>query len=329
MNLRKQLDQISVKYQNGGVTDREIQVLKNTAKDNVNQSKQFELEYLNSPKFKERAIKAGYDYNTLKKQLYKNISTQKTNFYNDNGKTNGAFFNPSDNSLNFGISKNEDFEDGLINVNGDTVAHEIGHQFSNGKNLDMTKQRDLLEKSNFLLPKDFIGKVKRGYEIATNPDYYQEDGHETFNSETIADIHSARKELFDKTGIDLRYSNMTDEAFNIMLKDAFKRKENSFERIFSKIGKDKNKEILNDYFFKSTDPNEIDQIYKKYNTDEKIQKLKKDAEKAMRDNKDVIMNLMNRVVDNKDNNEDLFYAQEGGSLNNIRNTLTSIYNKYE
>lgn len=317
------------KYQNGGVTDREIQVLKNTAKDNVNQSKQFELEYLNSPKFKERAIKAGYDYNTLKKQLYKNISTQKTNFYNDNGKTNGAFFNPSDNSLNFGISKNEDFEDGLINVNGDTVAHEIGHQFSNGKNLDMTKQRDLLEKSNFLLPKDFIGKVKRGYEIATNPDYYQEDGHETFNSETIADIHSARKELFDKTGIDLRYSNMTDEAFNIMLKDAFKRKENSFERIFSKIGKDKNKEILNDYFFKSTDPNEIDQIYKKYNTDEKIQKLKKDAEKAMRDNKDVIMNLMNRVVDNKDNNEDLFYAQEGGSLNNIRNTLTSIYNKYE
>ena len=122
---------------------------------------------------------------------------------------------------------------------------------------------------------------------------------------------------------------MTDEAFNIMLKDAFKRKENSFERIFSKIGKDKNKEILNDYFFKSTDPNEIDQIYKKYNTDEKIQKLKKDAEKAMRDNKDVIMNLMNRVVDNKDNNEDLFYAQEGGSLNNIRNTLTSIYNKYE
>ena len=122
---------------------------------------------------------------------------------------------------------------------------------------------------------------------------------------------------------------MTDEAFNIMLKDAFKRKENSFERIFSKIGKDKNKEILNDYFFKSTDPNEIDQIYKKYNTDEKIQKLKKEAEKAMRDNKDVIMNLMNRVVDNKDNNEDLFYAQEGGSLNNIRNTLTSIYNKYE
>ena len=169
MNLRKQLNQISIKYQNGGVTDREIQVLKNTAKDNVNQSKQFELEYLNSPKFKERAIKAGYDYNTLKKQLYKNISTQKTNFYNDNGKTNGAFFNPSDNSLNFGISKNEDFEDGLINVNGDTVAHEIGHQFSNGKNLDMTKQNDLLEKSNFLLPKDFIGKVKRGYEIATNP----------------------------------------------------------------------------------------------------------------------------------------------------------------
>ena len=317
------------KYQNGGVTDREIQVLKNTAKDNVNQSKQFELEYLNSPKFKERAIKAGYDYDTLKKQLYKNISTQKTNFYNDNGKTNGAFFNPSDNSLNFGISKNEDFEDGLINVNGDTVAHEIGHQFSSGKNLDMTKQNDLLEKSNFLLPKDFIGKVKRGYEIATNPNYYQEDGHETFNSETIADIHSARKELFDKTGIDLRYSNMTDEAFDIMLKDAFKRKENSFERIFSKIGKDKNKEILNDYFFKSTDPNEIDQIYKKYNTDEKIQKLKKDAEKAMRDNKDVIMNLMNRVVDNNDNNQDLFYAQEGGSLNNIRNILTNIYNKYE
>ena len=33
----------------------------------------------------------------------------------------------------------------------------------------MTKQNDLLEKSNFLLPKDFIGKVKRGYEIATNP----------------------------------------------------------------------------------------------------------------------------------------------------------------
>ena len=66
----------------------------------------------------------------------------------------------------------------------------------------------LLEKSNFLLPKDFIGKVKRGYEIATNPDYYQEDGHETFNSETIADIHSARKELFDKTGIDLRYSKI-------------------------------------------------------------------------------------------------------------------------
>ena len=122
---------------------------------------------------------------------------------------------------------------------------------------------------------------------------------------------------------------MTDEAFDIMLKDAFKRKENSFERIFSKIGKDKNKEILNDYFFKSTDPNEIDQIYKKYNTDEKIQKLKKDAEKAMRDNKDVIMNLMNRVVDNNDNNKDLFYAQEGGSLNNIRNILTNIYNKYE
>ena len=41
------------------------------------------------------------------------------------------------------------------------------------------------------------------------------------------------------------------------------------------------------------------------------------------------MNLMNRVVDNKDNNEDLFYAQEGGSLNNIRNILNNMYNKYE
>ena len=41
------------------------------------------------------------------------------------------------------------------------------------------------------------------------------------------------------------------------------------------------------------------------------------------------MNLMNRVVDNNDNNQDLFYAQEGGSLNNIRNILTNIYNKYE
>ena len=61
----------------------------------------------------------------------------------------------------------------------------------------------------------------------------------------------------------------------------------------------------------------------------KIQKLKKDAEKAMRDNKDVIMNLMNRVVDNNDNNKDLFYAQEGGSLNNIRNILNNMYNKYE
>ena len=49
----------------------------------------------------------------------------------------------------------------------------------------------------------------------------------------------------------------------------------------------------------------------------------------MRDNKDVIMNLMNRVVDNNYNNKDLFYAQEGGSLNNIRNILNNMYNKYE
>ena len=37
---------------------------------------------------------------------------------------------------------------------------------------------------------------------------------------------------------------------------------------------------------------------------------------------------MNRIVQNNNLN-DIEYAQEGGSLNNIRNILNNIYNKYE
>ena len=277
----------------------------------------FENKYITSPKFKERVEKAGYnfqDYMSNMKGILKNISLTV-----DDSKINasGAYYRPDTNEV--GISTKL-----IPNMlkKSDVFSHEIGHSFSN-ENL-----KKFIDDRNILVPTDPIER-KKMEEKLKDQNYYNGDGHEQEDREMVADVHSARYELY-KYGIDNkskniydgRYSNFTNSAYNDMLKIAEDNPFSASARLLNKVG---SRKFDKEWDKATSDVKTINSDAEQERYDETLNKI---DEKAKKLNKQYIFEIMNRVVQNNNLN-DIEYAQEGGSLNNIRNILNNIYNKYE
>ena len=277
----------------------------------------FENKYITSPKFKERVEKAGYnfqDYISNMKGILKNISLTV-----DDSKINasGAYYRPDTNEV--GISTKL-----IPNMlkKSDVFSHEIGHSFSN-ENL-----KKFIDDRNILVPTDPTER-KKMEEKLKDQNYYNGDGHEQEDREMVADVHSARYELY-KYGIDNkskniydgRYSNFTNSAYNDMLKIAEDNPFSASARLLNKVG---SRKFDKEWDKVTSDVKTINSDAEQERYDETLNKI---DEKAKKLNKQYIFEIMNRVVQNNNLN-DIEYAQEGGSLNNIRNILNNMYDRYE
>ena len=230
---------------------------------------------------------------------------------------NGSYYRPDTNEVAISAKPLPS-----ILKKSDVFSHEIGHSFPN-ENL-----KKFIDDRNILVPTDPIER-KKMEEKLKDQNYYNGDGHEQEDREMAADVHSARYELY-KYGIDNkskniydgRYSNFTNSAYNDMLKIAKSNPFSASARLLNKVGSRK--------FEKEWD--KVTSEVKTINSDAEQEwydeTLNKIDEKAKKLNKQYIFEIMNRIVQNNNLNN-IKYAQEGGNLNNIRNILNNMYNKYE
>ena len=168
----KSLDNLVEKYQSGGITDIE----KNTAKDNVNQSKQFMLEYINSPKYLERLRKEYPDAD--EETIQRVYEARKANFKNssDNLSIVKKIDNEADSVLGVQYSRENDYrvdpkyqykihdkkagkieitEKGL-KANPHVVTHEISHGITDGTSKMPTKTIiDIIKRTRGNKPEGF------------------------------------------------------------------------------------------------------------------------------------------------------------------------------
>ena len=169
---RKSLDNLVEKRQSGGITDIE----KNTTKDKVNQSKQFMLEYINSPKYLERLRK---EYPDADEETIKRVyEDRKANFKNssDNLSIVKKIDNEADSVLGVQYSRENDFrvdpkyqykihdkkagkieitEKGL-KANPHVVTHEISHGITDGTSKMPTKTIiDIIKRTRGNKPEGF------------------------------------------------------------------------------------------------------------------------------------------------------------------------------
>ena len=169
---RKSLDNLVEKRQSGGITDIE----KNTAKDKVNQSKQFMLEYINSPKYLERLRK---EYPDADEETIKRVyEDRKANFKNssDNLSIVKKIDNEADSVLGVQYSRENDYrvdpkyqykihdkkagkieitEKGL-KANPHVVTHEISHGITDGTSKMPTKTIiDIIKRTRGNKPEGF------------------------------------------------------------------------------------------------------------------------------------------------------------------------------
>lgn len=169
---RKSLDNLVEKRQSGGITDIE----KNTTKDKVNQSKQFMLEYINSPKYLERLRK---EYPDADEETIKRVyEDRKANFKNssDNLSIVKKIDNEADSVLGVQYSRENDFrvdpkyqykihdkkagkieitEKGL-KANPHVVTHEISHGITDGTSKIPTKTIiDIIKRTRGNKPEGF------------------------------------------------------------------------------------------------------------------------------------------------------------------------------
>ena len=168
----KSLDNLVEKRQSGGITDIE----KNTAKDNVNQSKQFMLEYINSPKYLERLRKEYPDAD--EETIQRVYEARKANFKNssDNLSIVKKIDNEADSVLGVQYSRENDYrvdpkyqykihdkkagkieitEKGL-KANPHVVTHEISHGITDGTSKMPTKTIiDIIKRTRGNKPEGF------------------------------------------------------------------------------------------------------------------------------------------------------------------------------
>ena len=169
---RKSLDNLVEKRQSGGITDIE----KNTAKDKVNQSKQFMLEYINSPKYLERLRKEYPDAD--EETIQRVYEARKDNFKNssDNLSIVKKIDNEAGSVLGIHYSRENDYrvdpkyqykihdkkagkieitEKGL-KANPHVVTHEISHGITDGTSKMPTKTIiDIIKRTSGNKPEGF------------------------------------------------------------------------------------------------------------------------------------------------------------------------------
>ena len=169
---RKSLDNLVEKRQSGGITDIE----KNTTKDKVNQSKQFMLEYINSPKYLERLRKEYPDAD--EETIQRVYETRKANFKDssDNLSIVKKIDNEADSVLGVQYSRENDYrvdpkyqykihdkkagkieitEKGL-KANPHVVTHEISHGITDGTSKIPTKTIiDIIKRTRGNKPEGF------------------------------------------------------------------------------------------------------------------------------------------------------------------------------
>ena len=266
----------------------------------------YEKEYLDSPKLKERAQKAGYNAEGYRELMGNRLNGLSLRIDDDpQSNTNGAYYNSQDQSVNFN-SNEDDF---------DTMPHEIGHAFEN------TKLNDFINKRNRFIPATYLSQI-RTEEKLKNEDYYSGEGHELDPEETSADVHAVRYELskLGKSGYDGRYSNFTNEAYNDMVKIALKDPLSASARVLNKIGSRKNQYKLRK-IQDGTNKVKTDADQEKY--DKEIDDLYEDRN---RESKKYIFDIMNSVVQNEPQ-KTIPQAKNGGSVRENLNILAQKFNK--
>ena len=298
-------------FQKGGLIyypeiDKEIP---QEAKNNFLNALNFENEYISTPKFKERVEKAGGNFKESYKNLKENLRNLK--FKTDNKNTSEhypAFYNLFRNSIDVNPKYSDNYRKRIL-------THEIGHLFDDDESMNFINDR------NFLVPTDNPALRKK----IENGDNYLDGftGHEQNYNEMIADIHSARQELYDygkknhpKNVYDGRYSNFTNDAYNDLLKISQKDPDSSARYLLDKVGS-----------------YDLEKLRKNIKSKKPVDKKALDkAEKEFKETqKKYIFDLMNKVVNNDNTfkeDEDLFYAQKGGSIDNenVKNFYNDMLN---
>lgn len=281
---------------------------------NFKEAVRFEKEYINTPKFKERVKKAGYDVDA-----YRNLQARKLNNLELN--VDDSSFNKSglyylDNKIFGGpsIRRTVNVPSAIkrksVDVPQDisSMTHEVGHSY------DYSKLEDFINKRNIYVPKTKKQKEERDKAIDAAGgvnDYYWKvrEGHEADPAEMSADVHAVRKELYDytnkkgKTLYDGRYSNFTEDAYKQMKK--ISRDPNSASyRILDKVGRKKTEAEEKIW----SDVDGIDTDAKQEAHDKKTDAIQKSMD---RDTKQYIFDIMNRVVDNKKPSSSNYMAMGG------------------
>lgn len=307
MNLKEQIQGLSEKFQKGGKTqyppmDANAPFrLKKQFLDVLN----YEKEYLDSPKLKERAQKAGYNAEGYRELMGNRLNGLSLRIDDDpQSNTNGAYYNSQDQSVNFN-SNEDDF---------DTMPHEIGHAFEN------TKLNDFISERNRFIPQKYLSRI-RTEEKLKNEDYYSGEGHELDPDEASADVHAVRYELsrLGKSGYDGRYGNFTNEAYNDMVEIALKAPNSASARILNKIGSSDTRRRRNQIESK------VGEVKTKKDQEKYDSSLDALYEEDRNRSKRYIFDIMNSVVQNEPQ-KNIPQAQNGGS---VRESLDILAQKFK
>lgn len=263
----------------------------------------FENEYINSPKFRERVDKAGYEVDDYKNDIRKklrNISFKIDN--NPNTNLNGAYYNYDTNTMAVNSNLN----------NRDFIPHELGHVFNN-LNLN-----DFIMNRNRLIPNNYLSTLKTSEKLK-DFNYYAGEGHELEPAETSADVHAVRYELANwdqkEKSYDGRYSNFTEDAFKHLIDIAVKNPDSASRRLLDKVG------------YKLS-PTELKTVKQSPNNDKEELELDKKQEELYKKRdektKQYIFDIMNRIVMNEKSDSNIQQAQKGGRIESIRSQLNKL-----
>lgn len=297
-NIKQELNRLAVKYQKGGYTS----AIDKTAKERFTSALNFEKEYLQGKKIKERLLKLGLDPNTEINTLNTLLNGVTLNVDNSSTNRTGAYYSPDDNIIAY--SQNDP-----RSTSSQAMNHEAGHIFNdvNENNSDMIDAR------NGFVDPSLSGILMHKLKSAFNEEYRNTYGHEAMWEEMVADVHGARQEL-KKSGYDGRYSNFTNQAYNDMRKYAEKKPDSASARLFFKVGAPETSRyrVLKAQY-DQINPNEIPKEDKEFIKDYEQNKKKYDDIQ-----KRYIFDIMNKVVSNDQSDKTIDFAKLGGLINLLR-----------
>lgn len=272
----------------------------------------FEKEYLNTPKFKERATKAGYDPDEYRKEQIKKLNNLKLVTDDSSKNKSGLYYRektlygiPTGNVIAVPSNKNRQANPNLPKGIS-PMSHEVGHSFNNDKLEEFINER------NIYYPKTDKEKAKINQLRKDNPDFYSKtiEGHELEAVETVADVHAVRRELYDYTKakgrtFDARSSNMGNKQYND-IKDIAKNPSSASYLLLNKIQSvltdEERKKLPNG---KGVDTDAKQEAYDKI-WDDAFEKKEKKSKKD-------VIDVMNRVVSNQKATP-IQYMANGGIL---------------